>query len=593
MSFVIKIRFNDDTRRIALEKAPAYQELVALTTQLFEIVPACFKYLDDEQDVITVTNDQELQEAVSVSAKLKSILRVFVVEVKGSTPKEDKGKGKSADSKPVHGDFLRDISRMFNPAVIESLIASFPSLNEVLTSDDKGNVDVDLCDLFAKLKTLDASSLPLPLANLVNQFETSNPCEAFRNILGLKEKHGSCNAGSCHKSDPNNNNNNNNNNNSNVHEGVTCDGCQGGIAGIRYKCSVCYDYDLCESCEAKGAAVHDLSHPLLKIATPIPRPRRGGRCHEGRAWGNRWGRCQGGSTNARFVQHVTMDRSGSVIAPGQKFVKIWKMRNEGTAPWSEHTALSFVGGDLLGAPRAVLVGSVPPGIEVDLSVDMVAPTVPGRYVSYWRLSNVDGTNFGHRLWVEIVVPSTSDVAPTNDVIATPAVEEPAPVAAPEPEPVAASEPAVPSSSSAQPASATSFFHENPASIFGDANPAALLQAAREIFGDSVNAFAPLFGIQQQQQQAAPSSVPAAPVSVPEPAPVVSPPSPLSPPLSSSPVPARVSVPEPTPVVEEPTAIEAEVIATLRDMGFSGDLLTTLRNNGGEFFATLQALLNQN
>jgi hypothetical protein len=68
-----------------------------------------------------------------------------------------------------------------------------------------------------------------------------------------------------------------------------------------------------------------------------------------------------------------MDRSGSVVAPGQKFLKIWRMRNEGTAPWSEQTALSFVGGDLLGAPKAVLVGSVAPGAEVDLSVEMAAP----------------------------------------------------------------------------------------------------------------------------------------------------------------------------------------------------------------------------
>lgn len=290
--------------------------------------------------------------------------------MKGPEPKKEKKKEKKEkkDSKP--SDFFRELSQIFDPAVVESLIASFPSLSEILTQDGKGNVDVDLCDLFSKLKTIDASSLPLPLANLLSQFEGSNPCEVFRNAFGVKNGH-PCGAGSCHKADPNNNNNNNTSNG--VHEGVTCDGCQGPIAGIRYKCSVCYDYDLCEACESKGAAVHDLSHPLLKIATPLPRPGRRGRCHEGRGWG-RWGRCQGPSSNARFVQHVTMDRSGSVVAPGQRFVKIWRMRNEGSAPWSEHTALSFIGGDLLGAPRAVLVGSVPPGIEVDLSVDMAAPT---------------------------------------------------------------------------------------------------------------------------------------------------------------------------------------------------------------------------
>jgi len=44
---------------------------------------------------------------------------------------------------------------------------------------------------------------------------------------------------------------------------VTCDGC--GKSGIvpRYKCSVCYDYDLCELCEKKG--VHDKKHILFKV----------------------------------------------------------------------------------------------------------------------------------------------------------------------------------------------------------------------------------------------------------------------------------------------------------------------------------------
>jgi len=47
-----------------------------------------------------------------------------------------------------------------------------------------------------------------------------------------------------------------------VHHGITCDGCEiNPIVGIRYKCSVLPDYDLCEKCEVtKGHP-----HPLLKI----------------------------------------------------------------------------------------------------------------------------------------------------------------------------------------------------------------------------------------------------------------------------------------------------------------------------------------
>jgi hypothetical protein len=51
-----------------------------------------------------------------------------------------------------------------------------------------------------------------------------------------------------------------------VHSNVKCDGCSTKpIIGTRYKCAVCEDYDLCESCEANH--LHD-EHPMLKLYTP-------------------------------------------------------------------------------------------------------------------------------------------------------------------------------------------------------------------------------------------------------------------------------------------------------------------------------------
>lgn len=51
-----------------------------------------------------------------------------------------------------------------------------------------------------------------------------------------------------------------------MHEGVTCDGCgTRPIVGVRYKCGVCEDFDLCAHCEA--AVAHDETHAFLKIRT--------------------------------------------------------------------------------------------------------------------------------------------------------------------------------------------------------------------------------------------------------------------------------------------------------------------------------------
>jgi len=45
------------------------------------------------------------------------------------------------------------------------------------------------------------------------------------------------------------------------HYGITCDGCQKSpIVGRRFKCLQCFNFDLCEDCEAKG---HD--HPMVRI----------------------------------------------------------------------------------------------------------------------------------------------------------------------------------------------------------------------------------------------------------------------------------------------------------------------------------------
>lgn len=50
------------------------------------------------------------------------------------------------------------------------------------------------------------------------------------------------------------------------HIGITCDGCKKWpIVGKRYKCLVCNDFDLCQTCEEKN----DHSHPMVRCSSQV------------------------------------------------------------------------------------------------------------------------------------------------------------------------------------------------------------------------------------------------------------------------------------------------------------------------------------
>lgn len=96
---------------------------------------------------------------------------------------------------------------------------------------------------------------------------------------------------------------------------------------------------------------------------------------------------------AAYIADITVP-DHSVLAPGTKFNKVWRVRNTGTCAWGPSYALDSVvnvGGTLLGAPSSVPIPTVVlPAGTVDISVPMVAPSLAGRYLSEWKL-RVDGS----------------------------------------------------------------------------------------------------------------------------------------------------------------------------------------------------------
>ena len=113
--------------------------------------------------------------------------------------------------------------------------------------------------------------------------------------------------------------------------------------------------------------------------------------------------------SASFVSENYPDNS--VLKPGEKFVKTFKIKNAGSIPWPTSYSLVLDAdpqNETLGSPSQInLPQETPPGGIVSLSIPLTASTVPGTYTVYWALKNehhetiqVDGVS---QIWAKIIV----------------------------------------------------------------------------------------------------------------------------------------------------------------------------------------------
>ena len=120
----------------------------------------------------------------------------------------------------------------------------------------------------------------------------------------------------------------------------------------------------------------------------------------------------GGCTlNMAYIADVTVP-DGTVMTPGNAFVKTWRVKNSGTCEWKDGTQLVFADGEQMRGPAAVNVPLTAPDATADVSVNLIAPAAPAKYVGQWRMRSPEGTVYGS-LTVVIVVPGTPTAVPTN------------------------------------------------------------------------------------------------------------------------------------------------------------------------------------
>jgi hypothetical protein len=104
----------------------------------------------------------------------------------------------------------------------------------------------------------------------------------------------------------------------------------------------------------------------------------------------------------------------TIFAPAEEFTKRWRLRNNGTCPWSSDYAVLFVGGEQMSAEESIpLTQSIAVSQTLDVAVDMIAPDEPGTYRSNWQVAAADGEPFGidgnieDAFWLRIIVEEES------------------------------------------------------------------------------------------------------------------------------------------------------------------------------------------
>ncbi|KAK9684791.1 hypothetical protein RND81_10G232700 [Saponaria officinalis] len=199
------------------------------------------------------------------------------------------------------------------------------------------------------------------------------------------------------------------------HKGVRCDGCGvHPITGPRFKSNVKYDFDLCSICFSRMGNDVDytrIDFPLVyrhpwsfnapDMASSCPYMKRPNAPEYLRS-----------RFDSLFIMDVNVVDE-TTMAPSTPFTKIWRMRNSGKVPWKHGLNLLWVGGDRFSSSDSaeipVPVNGVDVASDLDIAVNFIAPDLPGRYISYWRMAEPSGHMFGQRVWVQIQVDSSLDL----------------------------------------------------------------------------------------------------------------------------------------------------------------------------------------
>jgi hypothetical protein len=126
---------------------------------------------------------------------------------------------------------------------------------------------------------------------------------------------------------------------------------------------------------------------------------------------------------ALLLEDVTIP-DNTALQPGSPFTKTWRFENGGTCSWHGYS-IAFLAGDRMEAPDSSPVPETAPGQTVDISIDMLAPSLDGLFTGYYELRSSDGKvvpiGVEKSFWVRIVIGAGGPLTPSVPFTAAPLI----------------------------------------------------------------------------------------------------------------------------------------------------------------------------
>jgi len=358
---VFKCSFGSENRRFTiLDSEVSFDALIEKTASVFKLNPndVALKYQDEDGDKVTMSCDEDLQDRIDM-VENDGVLKLFVSTVLSGRPDNDgfvilrQGSSGRNDESPVSEE-EKQVPVNSDSILVRSPSPSYPQITPLVTKE--------------------SSSIETPPVN-----------EAKEEVVVVEQEEEE--------------------EGQNVHKDVRCDICNTiPIVGVRYKCSICRDYDLCEKCEMANS--HNPMHPLIKMRVPRDYSQLRTVVRE-QSQSPRRGRQERGKSFSKFICDVTVPDRSSCNA-GEIVEKVWRLQNNGKYSWPAGYKATMVSGDekiIDQKDMEVALPEVAAGHEFDVKVHINVPREQGRYVAYYRLVNLDNEKFGPRFWVDFYVPA--------------------------------------------------------------------------------------------------------------------------------------------------------------------------------------------